>query len=140
MEGFHSSKHIQVLKIAALLTAVETGQLTLMPDYIALASALVERIEPGISSLYQGAGRNELAAPMENLLQAIRIAGGALSEKEFLMLANRDMQPRESYATILHLEKTEQVRKIEKTSPNGVKRFYICLPEHIAQMKEKGLL
>lgn len=126
MEGFYSSKHTQILKVAMLLTAVEYNDRVLRKEIIEVSMALVERIEPGMCLLYKGAGRNELAQPTERLLTWVTSRGGIVSEKEFRLTADRDMNPREAYSVMQHLQQTDQIRILEETLPSGMKRKMIA--------------
>ena len=126
MEGFHSSKHTQILKVAMLLTVVENGNLALTEDMLKVAIGLIERIEPGMEELYKGAGRNELAQPTERLIVWLNLKGGVVPEKEFLLTANRDMDPREAYSVMQHLQKTDQIVILEEKFANGRTRRLVA--------------
>ena len=137
MEGFHSSKHTQILKVAMILTVVERQDLYLTREMIELAIGIVERIVPGIEKLYHGAGRNELAQPVERLLEFIIAKGGLVSEKEFLVAAGRDMTPYEANGVLINLLKTEQLIQLQQTLPSGLTRKVVATPEKTALLNSK---
>jgi hypothetical protein len=134
MEGFHSSKHTQVLKVAMLLSLLEYKKLRLSTEMLQLSISLVDLIEPGITELYKGTGRNDLAMPTARMLAWIEQKGGKVSVKEFRIVAYRDMDYREALNVLEHLKKTEQIIQ-GPMLVDGVQRELIMLPETYAKIK-----
>src|SRR6266436_560435 len=134
MEGFFSSMHTQMLKVAMLLTIVEYGDLLLRKNMVEISIALLDRVVPKMRELYSSAGRNELAKPTGVLLQILNAAGGIMLEKQFLAIAFKDMDPRESYSVMRYLEQTEQIFMVEKVV-NGVTKKMVWTPACAAALK-----
>lgn len=137
MEGFHSSQHTQILKIAALLTVIESQDLILRRDMLEISIELVERLKPGMEELYKGAGRNDLAQPTNTLIAYIESRGGIISEKEFRISAGRDMKPYEIEGVIANLQKTEQIVVLQQTNSIGVSKRMIATKEKADQLTKK---
>lgn len=137
MRGFASSKHTQMLKVATLLTLLDTDDLLLTEETILISIQLIQNTLPGMEELYKGAGRNELARPTERLMEWLNSRGGVVAEKEFLLVANRDMDPRESYSVLMHLKNTEQIVILEQTLPNGNKKRLIATPVKATELASK---
>jgi hypothetical protein len=135
MEGFHSSKHTQILKIAMILSVLEYQSLRLTTEMIIIATGLVDRVEPGIEELYKGTGRNDLAVPTERLIQWVVARGGYVTEKEFRIVAYRDMDYREAMNVLEHLKKTEQLIHC-RMNVNGTPREMIMTPEEFKKRSE----
>ena len=136
MEGFHSSKHTQVLKVAMILSALEYQSLRLSTEMLMVSIGLVDRIEPGIEKLYRGTGRNDLALPTTRLIEWVQAKGGYVEEKVFRMMAYRDMDNRETMNVLEHLKKTEQLI-LCSMNVNGVNRQLICTPEKYKEITER---
>lgn len=109
MEGFYSSKHVQLLKGAMLLTMSDHLDLRLRVETMQVMLGLLDRIEPNMMTLYSGMGRNPLAGPTERLLALVESKDGIIPEKEFMLAAQRDMNHLEIKMTLEHLKKTEQL-------------------------------
>ena len=100
MEGFYSSKHVQALKVAMLLTAADHLDLTLRTETVQVAIGLLDRIEPNMLTLYAGMGRNPLTAPTEHLMAMMESRDGIMTEKDFMMIAQKDMNGLEIKMTL----------------------------------------
>lgn len=73
MQGFYRSKGEYVLKVAMLIALSEKDELVLHEADISASLAFIEQIEPHVSTVFSGTGRNELSpigAAMLNLIQA----------------------------------------------------------------------
>lgn len=138
MKGFHTSHHELALKIATLLTLVDSDKMVLELETLKVALALLDRIIPGMHDLFRGAGRNVLAQPTERMLDWLLAKGGESTEKELLQFMSRDMDPRECYAVMQHLQKTEQIvvgdKEITLKEPNGTERK---IRKRVVMTKEK---
>lgn len=137
MEGYYSSKHTQMLKIATILTLIENKNFLLTPEILQLSIALLDRIEPGMTELLSGVGRNELAQPTDRLLSYVKSRGGLITEKEFLIAAHRDMTPSEANGVLVHLIKTEQLVMLSETTKAGIIRKIVATKDRAESLATK---
>jgi hypothetical protein len=88
--------------------------------------------------VFQGIGRNELSAISAQVIELLYQAQGPVRRKqvESTLWANADQ--REIYNIIQHLLASEKLFEVSETLPNGVKRAWLCLPEHIEKLKAEG--
>lgn len=108
--GFYNRKHIHALKIAMLLQLGEDPtNLTLTPESLAEAIAVVSEIEEDMWKLTAGVGRNELAVPMVRLLEYIKRFNGLLPEKDLRMGVESELMGVDYLQIITHLQQTEQI-------------------------------
>jgi len=133
MEAYFSSKHVIMVKIAMLLSMCDYADMILHLDSMQMALALLQRIEPGMMKLYRGIGRNVLAEPTQRLLAWVESRGGWVPDKEFRLVASRDMRPDEVMGVMRHLESTDQIVKLEQMV-NGVKRLVIALKSAVPSL------
>jgi hypothetical protein len=135
-KGYLRSKHIQGLKVA-MLRNVASGNPTwlLSREDLVIAFALLDLIEPNIPRLFQTAGRNELAAPQQRILDLLESHNGILPEREVLRLSGRDLNPSEQNAVIDFLKRTQQIYRVQ-TKKDGVERWFFMNPE--AYKREGG--
>lgn len=117
MAGFYRSYHVQILKLTMLhdLASYEPKRLLTIPHF-ELARATVECLEPGMESLFLSAGRNELAAPQQRLLELITRCGGMVTERQ-LLRQDKDLSPEELRSVLRHL--TDSGRLV-KTNDKGL--------------------
>ncbi len=116
MAGYYQTKHIQMLKVCMLLLASEycpKPSLLLTVPIIERALALMEAVETNLPKLFVSAGRNELAAPQQKILDLIEAHGGMMAEREILKLTSKDLSPSEQIAVLGHLKQTQELYRVE---------------------------
>jgi hypothetical protein len=114
-------------------------------DLLEMSAALLDAIEDTMPKLSIAAGRNELMAPQQALLDALRSSDGMLPEKQVYIRMEAEMTRVETWAVIDHLEKTDQIIKKELVYKNKltqavVKKVMLMLPEKFEELKQKGLI
>ncbi len=112
IRGFRRTKDQQLLKVAMLLVLGEyeyPPKLVVTVDYLKLALALFDAIEPNAPKLSVAAGRNELAVPMAQLLEILEKNDGWLPEKTLRKEVGRNMSPTEIFSVMRHLQQTEEI-------------------------------
>lgn len=138
MEGYYESKHTQLLKFAMLLALGEDEpKLVLTRDFLELGLAILDTFETNMPKLSVAAGRNELAVPMQRILELLEKNAGAMPEKKLLAETSKDLTPMEQISLIRHLCDTDQcVRKNLKV--NGVDRVMIMTKRFFDNLTKNG--
>ena len=132
---FHQTKHIQVLKIASLLTMCETPFTMQIEDvHLQAAVRMLDILEPNISKLTSGIGRNELAGIGAMIVDYINQRGGAVREVHLLQNFRRYANTTEFTEIVASLQKTEELMMLT-LSPEGVPRTYYMTREGYEDMK-----
>lgn len=138
--GYLQTKHIQMLKVCMLLIMGEYDvkyPLTLTAEVIQMALALMESPEKNLPKLFISAGRNELAAPQQRVIDLLEQHNGIMAEKEVLRLSGKDLNFAEQTGVLAFLTKTGQIYKGQYDDA-GVKRW--CYMTPTAYMKQGGKL
>lgn len=106
MAGYYRSKHDQLIKVSMCLALAEDDpQLLLTKDLLETGLALLDSIEKNMPLLSVAAGRNELALPQQRILEVLRQNGGFMREKLLRQAIDKDLEPREQYTLLTHLER-----------------------------------
>jgi hypothetical protein len=121
LEGWYNSVHIQMLKIAMLISASEWDtktQHTIEVNHMKMSIELLKTIEQNIPKVFKGVGRNELFGISNKITEMLELApGGALPErlvkKDLFRNANID----EIGRMINHLVATKQIKKEQRKHP-----------------------
>jgi hypothetical protein len=138
LEGFYSSKHVQLMKISMLLALCnQPFKLEIDKVHLEYGLHMLDNIEKNLPRLSEAVGRNEQAIPAAKIIEFVAAAGGSIPEKKLQMMMFRDMPPQEFMSVIQHLEKTEQIRKVADAS-TGVARTLIVNAEWLKQKQAEG--
>lgn len=121
LTAYYSTKDIQMRKIAMLLgCSVPNPKLDLTDELLAMARMVLEEdVEPNLSSLAVAGGRNELAAPQQQMLGILARMGGCMLEKDWVQEADTRMTQYEYRGMMEVLRKTERAFLAEKPIPNS---------------------
>lgn len=147
MQGFDSSRHVQVMKLAMLLAVAEYNpRLILTAANLDYAVKFIDVIAGNMPRLSIAAGRNELALPQQQLTEMIEAHGGLMPEKEVLRRGGKNLTPNELSMVLNHLVNSDQLeRKIFKwPTPESPARVMLLIPgarlkpEVMAAMKAAG--
>lgn len=136
MRGYRKAKHIQMLKVAILLSLCEGVDFILEAEHIQAADLLLQGIEPNMLKLSEGVGRNVLAGPAARIVEIILASGGMMFEKKIQMEMFRELQPIEFFQVLEHLKKTEQVFAGEMVV-QGVTKRVVMTKEYYEETKRK---
>lgn len=140
MAGYYESKHIQVLKVAMLLALAEDDiRLVVTVPLLEQAIAMLDILELNMPKLSVAAGRNELAVPMQTVLELLTKNDGWLPEKVLKRLIEKDLNPMEQISVIRHLTETEQVFVRDVKDSKGVIRKMIMTREKLEQVTKKTI-
>lgn len=134
LEGYAESEHIQVLKLAMLLSVCEYERpirLVITKPLLELAMEIVNSIKPNMLKLSEGYGSNKLASPSNKLLEMIDLNGGFMPELTLKKLMWNELQGRDFNEVIQHYYDTKQLHRLRdnKTGFNitaneiGMKKF-----------------
>lgn len=137
IRSYFRFKHGQVMKVAMLVALAETPELILRKHHFELTLALFEKIEVNLPKVFQGMGRNELNQVGGQLMDLLRLNNGVLPEKEVMKALIRDANTAEILSVMGHLEKTEQIVRLQQVKA-GVTRIFICLPSTAEQLRRSS--
>lgn len=109
IKGYLRSKHVQLLKLAMLFSLSEGKELVLHKDYLLMALSALDRLEKGLTRVYEGMGRNELNQVSVAILNLLDAANKPIPEKEIFSVMYKEADTRELYSVIEHLKVTGKV-------------------------------
>lgn len=137
--GYYKSKHIQLIKVAMLLSLSESADMVLEVRHLQFGMELLGMAETNLLRVFQGMGRNELHAVAQKGLDYLNaspkrqveylgkvVETNVMLEKQLRGFLFRDAQGRDVEDILNHLLTTEKVFRIT-TSTNGIARNFICL-------------
>lgn len=131
---YFKTKHVQLLKVAMLVSVCESSDLVLTKTNLEVALALLARVEVKLPKLFQGVGRNVLSPIKEKVMDLLEKSGGSLTEKKIMRLMYSEADQRELASIVAHLISTDRVKKCQLSS-DGVKRIYLMTPEKFASVQ-----
>ena len=138
MKGYLKSKHIQLFKIMMSLDACsDKPMLCFTPDLFEEGLYVLDAVEHNMYKLWQASGQNELLAAQQSILDFLDKKGEWVSEAQMKKHAQTDLDPREIFSVIRHLEETEQIVKKEVMFPQG-RRNGFTTPSALARMQANG--
>ena len=124
MEGWYNSVHVQMLKIATLVSLSESLDLTIEIVHMQMALELIKLIEGNIPKVFKGVGRNELSSIANKLLEMLNHAdGNRIPEKIVKRLLFKEADPVEIVKIIRHLTETGQVVRESHEHPELKKKI-----------------
>jgi hypothetical protein len=142
LEGYYESKHIQLLKVSMLLSLAEpepcmTLTLSLMKQGIALLDAL----ETNMPKLSVAAGRNELALPIQRILEFLEGSDGIVTTKNMKLFMNKDLRPQEHFGVLNFLTETEKIFLANLPATNGKPsgHFYVSKEKYL-ELRKAGAI
>lgn len=135
LQFYFRTKWVQILKVAILLNLSKTDELILQKESILAAMAVLDKAEVNLPKVFQGIGRNELSQVAGQVIELLYANGKPVRRKEVerILWANADQ--RESFSILKHLTDSGKVLVLQEER-NGVIREWLCLPEHIDQLKD----
>lgn len=131
LDGWFNSVHIQMLKIAMLISASEwhTGQHFLDINHMQMSIELLKIVEQNIPKVFKGVGRNELFGISNKVIEMLSHAPGKavperLVKKDLFREANID----ELTKMINHLAATKQInRELREHPVTKVREIFLVL-------------
>ena len=72
VRGYYKSKHIQLLKVAMLISLSESTEMILQKSHLEFGLKLLEMAETNLIKVFQGMGRNELHAIANKAMDYLR--------------------------------------------------------------------
>lgn len=99
LQGFHRSKPEYLLKVAMLIACSENDELLLTAGILKAALAFIDQVQPGIQTVFEGTGRNELS-PIAGAIQ------------RFIEASEEPVKLKRIYATFYQDADTDEINKI----------------------------
>jgi hypothetical protein len=138
MEGYYSSKQIQMLKVAMLVAlSSDEPKLVFELDDLQQAVAMLDAIEVNMPKLSVASGRNELALPMMKVLEMIEKAGGVVNDQTLRRMLGKDFGPAEQYIVIRAFIDGGDLSKVNVRNNGSIELLY-ATKRKLADMKSKG--
>jgi hypothetical protein len=117
LQQFYQTKPVQVLKVAMLLCMCEHPFTQVITDYhLSAAEELISGLEPAVTKLTAGIGRNELAGVGAQLMDYLARMGGAASMMQIRKFFNRYVNMPEFREIMNHYVDTKELFAV---SPDG---------------------
>lgn len=144
IQGYISTKHIQLFKICMGLDAVSDKPMFLLTDELLQRGlALLDPIETNMPKLSIAAGRNETIVAQHRMLDIIAASGGWIPEKKLRKEIEGELRSFEIDSVLKHLEDTDQAYKKLLRFPvsenQTAEMWVICTPQKYAWLvKEQG--
>ena len=131
MEGWFNSVHVQVLKIAMLISLSEGLTRVIQVVHIEMALELIKMIETNIPRVFNGVGRNELSSIAHKLIEMLGSSDGKrMPEKLIKRTLFKEADPVEIAKILQHLKETGQVvREVHKHKDSGKEIPFIRLTQ-----------
>ena len=129
--GYYRSKHMQLLKIAMLLSLSESTKLVLEKAHIQAGLALLGTIESRFHKVFEGIGRNVLNSVRIKVLELLDQASCPLPEKHLKRILSCDANSFELKEVLDNLIDTEAIVTLEqKQKETGLLlRKWFAIPE-----------
>lgn len=126
MAGYYESKHDQLFKIMMCLACCEAEpKFIITKDGLVQALAILDIVEKTMPKLFSAVGRNELAIPMQSVLEMINRNKGAIPERHLRIAMEKDLNTMEYNQILNHLRDTDQVVILDQTSQQEVKKKFV---------------
>lgn len=135
--GYFESKHIQLVKIAMLVSASEGNSMTLSKVHLELALDILETNEVNMPQVFAGIGRNELNAIASQIMQLLQGEGTMVSEKEIYKTMHREADSSELFKVLTHLVATEQLIKLPRHE-GGLTKYFFTTKENYEHAKRNA--
>ena len=137
--GYYRSKHIQALKLTMLLALAEPEpKLVIRSELFLRAVAFLDAIEVNLPKLSVASGRNDLAIPIQTILEILERCNGAVPTTQLKRRLDHDMTPMEQSMVLKHLHDTEQIFGGEFTDQKtGVRRHLTMLRSKYDELQKR---
>lgn len=113
MQGWANSVHIQMIKIAMLISVSESLDKVLTVESMQMSIALIEQVEVNIPKVFRSLGRNELHGTGTTLIKLLSMTEmKALPEREVKAHLFREVDPSDFNKVIIQLTQTGKIKKV----------------------------
>lgn len=142
MSGYYESKHIQMLKITMLLGLAQMPPLLVITiDLLKQAIALLDSLETNMPKLSVAAGRNELALPIQRIMEMIENQDGIITPLALKTFMNKDLRPQEHFGVLNFLTDTEKLFPVNLPASNGKPAGYFYVTkDKFTELKKNGAI
>jgi len=123
MQRYLQSKPEYVIKIAMLTTLSETNDLVLTPEQLQLANAFLEQIEPSMTMIFDGSGRNELSPIASAIERTVVGSPQPIMRKKIYAMFFKDAQVEEIDKILTHLARVDKIRMFNLEKDNTTIQF-----------------
>lgn len=140
MAGFLSTKDEALLRLMILFDLDKPQPLYLLTEEsFVLAKGFFDLIERNLPKLFVASGRNELAVPMERIIDNLRAKGGIYPVKRFIAeVLDKEFTPMEQTMILRHLRDNDRIIQETVALPSGVKKEMFMLREFYAENVKSG--
>jgi hypothetical protein len=137
MAGWLSTKHVGMLKLAMVLGMMEYPPLmVLTPALMTRALSFVNQVEKNLAKLFAGAGRSDLALPMQQLIDRLEANDGWMPEKILNVALAKDMTPDEIWRVKKFMEDNSMIIIKEVAFPKCSRMMVMTPEKHRAKLLE----
>jgi hypothetical protein len=112
---------------------------TLTKDRIEEAIGFFSLIEPNIPKLFIASGRNELAVPLNKIVESLVSAGGFIMKKRLVSeVIDRELSPMEQTIVLRHLRDNDRIVEATIKLPNGKDTVLVMTKQWYDENVENG--
>ena len=124
MEGWYNSVHVQMLKIATLISLSESTTKVLEIPHMQMSLELIKLIEVNIPKVFKGIGRNELFGIANKLVEMLEQADEkTLPERMVKRHLFKEADPTEIAKILTHLRESGQIVRESRKHPTTGKNI-----------------
>lgn len=142
MAGFLSTKDESLLRLMILFDLDKPQPLYLLTEEsFILAKGFFDKIEHNIPKLFVASGRNELAVPIERVIDNLKAKGGFYPVKRFVSeVLDKEFSPLEQSMVLRHLRDNDRILQQVFKFPNGTERECFVIREMYEALHKNGSL
>lgn len=138
LRGYLSSKDVQLRKVAMLIDVANPKPTFELSDtLLQVAKATLDSIEANLPRLSIAVSRNDLAVPQQEMLNLLKAKGGVMTEKAWLVEANKKMNDIEYCSMMRFLKITMKAYAVRVDGPNGHTKTVILDSAKMLEEQEK---
>jgi hypothetical protein len=121
VQGYYETKHMQLLKVAMLVSCSESTDLILRIDHLKRALEILDHMEINLPRVFEGIGRNELNAIASKVIEVVTRGNGCMPEKKVYAVMFAEGTQGELDQVINHLISSDKLKRsnLEKTITRG---------------------
>lgn len=133
VQCWRESWHINLLKVAMLISLSERSDRIVTIAYLQLALEQLKDVEAGFPMVTAKLGRSELTGPADLLMKVVRSNGGAIQEKVLKIKTMKNFKnTTEQWQVIEWLKQTDQLKAFPKDN-----KPWLALPECLLKLQNK---
>ena len=133
---YHRNKHMQVLKVAQLISLSREPDLRVTLNDLEFTFSLFEHVEQTLPQVFEGVGRNELKGISSLAIELVRANGGIFPQKQIITQMFAHGTEQEINQVLNYLVQSNRLVYRQVTTGASTIQM-ICTPEGAAQLERE---